>query len=80
MFELFLHNGNLFYAPNPYVEKNSFFTQPVNTAPTCTYKENKDRLPLPVWEGHDDTVACYEHVLETAFSNFKAPDPPSRFV
>lgn len=80
MFKLFLHNGNLFYADNPYVQKNTFLHQPVQGSSVYTYKENKDRLPLPVWEGHDDTIACYEHVLEKAFCNFKAPDPQSGFV
>lgn len=80
MFRLFLKDGNLFYEENKYVEQNTFFNQEVNTSPTCTYEEKKDRLPMPVWEGHDDTIACYEHVLKTAFQNFKAPNPKSGFV
>lgn len=80
MFRLFLQNGNLFYEKNPYVEKNTFLNQEVDVSPTYTYKEHKDRLPMPIWEGHSDTIACYEHVLEVAFNNFKAPNPKSGFV
>ncbi len=80
MFRLFLKDGNLFYEENKFVEKNTFFNQEINASPTCTYEEHKDRLPMPVWEGHDGTIACYEHVLKTAFQNFKAPDPRSGFV
>ena len=80
MFRLFLHNGNLFYAENPYVAKNTFLQQAVNTAPTVSYEAVRDRLPLPIWEGHEETVRCYEHVAKVAFQNFKAPNPASGFV
>ncbi|MBQ4110014.1 MAG: glycoside hydrolase [Clostridia bacterium] len=80
MFRLFLHNGNLFYAENSYVEKNTFLNQPANTEPTPEYNQNKDKLPEPVWEGHSDTVDCYNHVVETAFNNFKTPNPESGLI
>ena len=80
MFRLFLHNGNLFYEENPYVEKNTFLSQEVNLAPTYRYEDVKGRLPLPVWDGHEDTIACYEHVARVAFDNFKTPSPESGLI
>ena len=50
MFRLFLHNGNLFYAENSYVKKNTFLNQEANTNPVPLYKDNVDKLPKPVEE------------------------------
>lgn len=80
MFKLFIRNGNLFYAPNEYVERNSFLDQEANTEPTPDFESNKDKLPLPIWDGHEDTVRCYLHVAEKAFENFKSPLPESGLI
>ena len=80
MFRLFLHNGNLFYENNSYVEKNTFLDRDVVITPAYKYEDYKEKLPMPVWEGHDDDIACYEHVLKTAFNNFKSPNPESGFI
>lgn len=80
MYRLFLHNGNLFYANNGYVANNKFLNKSANTAPTPDYEANKDKLPLPIWEGHEDTVACYCHVAHKAFDNFKPPIPESGLI
>lgn len=80
MFRLFLHNGNLFYAKNEYVERNTFLGKRPNTEKTPDYLPNKHFLPLPVWEGHEDTVRCYEHVCERAFENFKSPNVASGLI
>lgn len=80
MYRLFLQNGNLFYAKNEYVDRNDFLGQPVNTEKLPRFSENRDRLPLPVWDGHSDTVECYLHTVEKAFDNFKSPDPSSGLV
>ncbi len=73
MYRLFLHNGNLFYAKNEYAERNVFLNQAPNVAATPDFASHKDELPLPIWDGHEDTVRCYLHVAEKAFENFKAP-------
>ena len=80
MYRLFLHNGNLFYAKNEYVERNSFLKQKANTEKTPDFASHKNELPLPIWDGHDDTVKCYLHVAEKAFDNFKSPIPESGMI
>ena len=64
MRELFKVNGNLYYSINPYAEKNTFLTQPVQTDPLPVYDEVKDQLPRPCWAGHDDAIACYYKAWE----------------
>lgn len=77
---LFSVNGNLFYAENDHVGKNVFLKQAANTEKTPDFAAHKDELPLPVWDGHEDTVKCYLHVAEKAFDNFKSPNPESGLI
>ena len=78
VFELFLHNGNLFYAYNPYVERNTFLSQPADTSELPKYCE--EELPLPIWDGHGDSIDCYRYVTKKAFENFKSPIPRSGLI
>ena len=80
MYRLFLRNGNLFYADNEYVKKNTFLGAEPSLAPTPDFASNEGKLPLPIWEGHEDTVACYRHVAQTAFGNFKPPVAESGLI
>ena len=56
----YLVNDSLFYAHNPYVQKNPYLCMQAEDAPLPTYAEAKDALPRPVWQGHDDVLACYD--------------------
>ena len=80
MFRLFLRNGNLFYAKNEFADRNAFINQKANTEKTPDFSSHKDELPLPIWEGHGDTVDCYLHVAEKAFDNFKPPVAESGLI
>ncbi|MBE6652494.1 MAG: glycoside hydrolase [Ruminococcaceae bacterium] len=66
--------------PNEFVKKNPFLTMEPEDAPLPTYEESKDRLPKPLWEGHDDAIACYDKVWQIAFKNLRQPQPGSGFV
>lgn len=80
MYRLFLRNGNLFYAKNEFADRNTFINQKANTEKTPDFSSHKDELPLPIWEGHGDTVDCYLHVAEKAFDNFKPPVAESGLI
>ena len=77
---LFSQNGNLFYAYSEYAARNVFLKRTANTEKTPDFASHKDELPLPVWDGHADTVDCYLHVAEKAFDNFKSPNPASGLI
>ena len=76
----YLVNDSLFYAHNPYVQKNPYLHTEVEDAPLPTYAEAKDRLPRPVWQGRDDVLACYDKVWEIAFCNLRKPNAAAGFV
>ncbi len=77
---MFKVNNSLTYIDDPYVARNVFIGKKLDTESLPTYKKSKSLLPEPVWEGHDDAIACYNKAWEIAFSNLKKPNPKSGLV
>ena len=76
----YLVDDSLFYAHNPYAQKNPYLHTEAEDAPLPIYAEVKDKLPRPVWQGHDDVLACYDKVWEIAFRNLRKPNAKAGFV
>ncbi len=76
----FQMNDNLFYAYDPHVEKNVFLSMAAEEAEIPAFAQVKDRLPIPVWAGHEDTLRCYDKVWEIAWSNLYKANPAAKFV
>ena len=76
----FLVNDSLFYVSNSYVSSNPYLRMRAENTPLPIYDEVKDRLPRPVWEGHNDVLACYDSTWELAFKNLRTPNAESGFV
>lgn len=73
-------NNDMTYVDSPYVQRNVFIGMTPEDAPLPTYEENKHRLPQPIWDGHDDAIACYDYAWQIAFSNLRKPNPKAGFV
>lgn len=67
-------------SPLPLVAENSFITKKPEDTPLPVYEEIKDRLPVPLWEGHEDAIDCYWKAWQLAFGNLGKPVPGSGFV
>lgn len=79
--EFFTQNGEMTIpAISPLVAENIFFTKTPDTDPLPVFEEIKDRLPHPVWAGHDDHIRCYWRAWELAFKNLQQPVPGTGFV
>ncbi len=79
--KLFKVNDNLQYVENPHVDKNTFIGQEVDeNKPLPTYADNKDKLPRPVWEGHESAIGCYYKAWEIAFRNLRKANKEAGFV
>lgn len=76
----FYQNCEWTYADSKYLEENSFIGREIDKSPLPTYDEAKDKLPRPIWDGHDDAIACYNKAWEIAFGNLRAPVEGSGFV
>ena len=63
-----------------YVDENVFLTQNAKAGVLPKYDDIKDKLPKPIWEGHDDTINCYNRTWEIAFGNLRNASEESRFV
>ncbi len=62
------------------VEENYFLTKNVDLSPLPSYDDVKDKLPAPVWEGHEDALAGYWKAWEMAFGNLRKPTEGTGFV
>ncbi len=78
--KLFKVNGNLYYTKDSRVEKNSFLKMQADTAELPTFESVKDKLPIPIWEGHDDAMRCYNTAWEIAWRNLRRPFADAGFV
>jgi len=67
-------------APNPYVAENEFLTMKAEPKALPKYEEAKEKLPCPVWQGHEDAIKCYYRAWEIAFSNLRNANEETRFV
>ncbi len=76
----FKMNDNLTYVPDPHVEKNSFLSQEPSAEPLPKYRDIKGELPVPLWEGHEDTVAAYDYAWRIAFGNLRKARKSAGFV
>ena len=64
----------------PRVDKNTFLTMQTEKASIPKYKDVKDKLPIPVWQGREDAIDCYYKAWSLAFSNLKKANKKARFV
>lgn len=62
------------------VKENVFLKKEPDTDPLPVFDKIKDALPLPVWEGHQDTIDCYWKTWELAFGNLCTPQEGTGFV
>lgn len=76
----FLVNESLCYNITGYAEKNYFIKKEFDGKPLPEYESSKDKLPIPVWDGHDDAIECYYKTWQIAFSNLRLPNREAGFV
>ena len=77
---LFQINRDLTYQASPLVENNEFLRMPAEESELPKYEEISHLLPLPVWNGHDDVISCYNYAWRTAFGNLKQANKKANFV
>ena len=73
-------NEEITYARNPLVEENVFLKMEAEKTPLPTFADNRDQLPNPIWDSHDDYINCYWRVWELAFGNLGQPKEGTGFV
>ena len=78
--KLYRVNNDLTYDGSPYVKKNPFLTMETENREIPQYEDIKDRLPKPVWDGHEDAVSCYNYAWKTAFGNLRKANAEAGFV
>lgn len=62
------------------MKENSYIGKKPEEKALPTYDEAKDKLPEPVWEGHNDYIECYKKTWQIAFSNLRKAKAGTGFV
>ena len=65
---------------NRFWKENTFVSMQPEESELPTYEKEKDRLPRPIWDGHDDVLRCYDKTWRLAFSNLCKPIKGTGFV
>ena len=68
------------YILNHFVEENIFRTSVPNNFSLPNYNTFLGLLPKPIWEAHENAIACYWKAWEIAFRNLRLPTPENGFV
>ncbi len=76
----FYPNQESSYIDNPRVQKSTFIGREIERAEVPNYEDSKHLLPVPIWEGHEEVIACYDNAWQTAFGNLRKVNPYSGFV
>ncbi len=78
---LYQVNNDMTYVPSERVaKKNAYLHMEPENSPLPTYEEVKDRLPKPIWDGHEDALKCYDYAWKIAFGNLSRPNGDAGFV
>ena len=77
---LYRQNDELTTVYEALVAKNEFIGARGSFDGIVTYEDAKERLPKPIWDGHESHLACYDKAWELAFSNLCEPSKESGFV
>ena len=73
-------NNEMSIVENRFAAENSFISQKREKKKLPTYEKERDNLPKPMWEGHEDAIDCYYKTWEIAFKNLRKPALTSGFV
>ena len=80
MGKLFKVNDNLCYTRNPYAAMNVYLHKETENEEIPTFEASFDKLPQPIWDGHDDVLACYRKTWQIAFGNLHKANADAGFV
>ena len=73
-------NNDIVLFKSKYYKYNQFVKDKPISLTLPKYEEIKDKLPKPIFDGHDGYLECYDFAWKTAFSNLRNPFPKSGFV
>ena len=76
----FKMNDCLYTAKEPHVEKNVFLKMCAEKTDIPQFGDIQDKLPIPVWDGHEPTVGCYYKAWSLAWNNLRKPNAKAGFV
>lgn len=80
MSNYFKMNAGLSYVHDSHVEKNKFLKMETEKSELPNYCAVKDKLPIPIWDGHKSVIDCYYKTWSLAWRNLRKANAKSGFV
>lgn len=68
------------YVKSIFVAENEFRNEDMHTLKPKSFKEAKEILPMPIWDGHQKELEMYWHAWKIAIGNIRQPEKGSGFV
>lgn len=68
------------HVENSLVSENRFLHTAVDPSTPPEFSASRDKLPKPIWKGHESAMDCYWKAWELAFGNLRAPRAGSGFI
>lgn len=68
------------YKSSSIVEKNDFINMQAESGDLPKYEQIMHLLPMPIWNGRDDVIDCYNFAWRTAFGNLRRAKDCSNYV
>ena len=76
----FRQNNEITYDDKELMLENSYIGAEIDKTPLPEFSEIKNKLPKPIWDGHNDYLDCYYKAWQIAFSNIRQPKEGTGFV
>ncbi len=73
-------NMDISYREEPYVKENRFIGRKQKHIELPIFEQQKDKVPMPIWQGHECEIDAYYKAWEIAFSNIFNPEKHSTFI
>ena len=76
----YLQNEGLLYVADERVKRNVFLNKKADDGNLPTFEKVREKLPVPVWEGHESAINCYFKAWQIAFGNLRKANVAAGFV
>ena len=76
----FKQNADITLSESALYSENSFISKEPEKKALPLFQNSKEKLPIPLWDRHEDYIDAYYRAWEIAFGNLRTPSENTGFV